>query len=81
MASPVLEFTARPSDSLPSFIAPFAHPVHALRDVNPEENVDNIHGSEWRETNGIIARALGGSCCESLVSGLDQHSTDLEYSV
>ena len=28
MASTVLEFSARPNDSLPALIASFAHPVH-----------------------------------------------------
>ena len=34
--SPVLEFAATPSDTLPGFVASFSHPVH----MNSEPEVD-----------------------------------------
>ncbi|KAI1786612.1 hypothetical protein LXA43DRAFT_48941, partial [Ganoderma leucocontextum] len=51
----VLRFAAQPSDSLPSFIASFAHPVHvdsALSETDSDEIVDD--GSEWREMDVVV---------------------------
>ncbi|KAI1782329.1 hypothetical protein LXA43DRAFT_1187693 [Ganoderma leucocontextum] len=56
-ASTVLQFGARPSDSLPAFIASFAYPVHvdsALSQTDPDAIVDD--GSEWREMD-VVAPA------------------------
>ena len=46
----MLQFAARPSDSLPSFIASFAHPVH-VESVPPEMEPDALvdNGSGGRE--------------------------------
>ena len=49
-ASKMLQFAAQPSDSLPSFITSFSHPVHVdsvLSETVPDSVVDD--GSDSRE--------------------------------
>ncbi|KAI1784502.1 hypothetical protein LXA43DRAFT_210190 [Ganoderma leucocontextum] len=80
-ASTVLRFAAQPSDSLPSFIASFAHPVHvdsSLSETDPDEIVDD--GSEWREMEELKAptRTTRTPSCQSPAA--DQPS-DLEHFV
>lgn len=59
-ASTVLEFAARSSDTLPPFIASFAHPIHVdsgLSEVDSNISTDDSDLSEWhridRDTVGL----------------------------
>ncbi|KAI1786647.1 hypothetical protein LXA43DRAFT_1099039 [Ganoderma leucocontextum] len=64
-ASTVLEFAAQPSESLPAFIASFAHPVHvdsaghseALSEVDCESDAVVDDGPEGREMDVVTAPA------------------------
>ena len=60
MASTVLQFGAEPSDTLPSFIASFAHPVHVDKEISEDDSDPSSLGddSEWREM-GVVASASG----------------------
>ncbi|KAI1783113.1 hypothetical protein LXA43DRAFT_1067939 [Ganoderma leucocontextum] len=74
----VLQFAAQPSDTLPSFIASFAHPVHvdsALSETDPAEIFDD--GSEWGEID-VVAPTLEAPSSQRRTS--DQPS-NLEHSV
>ena len=56
MASMMLEFGAQPSDSLPGFIASFAHPVHtdlALSDMELNEIDEDLDVSQQREADVV----------------------------
>ena len=56
MADTVLEFGAQPSDSLPGFIASFAHPVHtdlALSDMELNEIDEDLDVSQQREADVV----------------------------
>ncbi|KAM5545062.1 hypothetical protein V8D89_001173 [Ganoderma adspersum] len=49
-----LDFGAQPCETLPPFIASFAHPVHvdsALPDTDTDEDLADGSESEWRETD------------------------------
>ena len=48
-ASAVLEFGAQPSDSLPSFIASFAHPVHVDPILSETDNEAVVEGADEPE--------------------------------
>ncbi|PIL32819.1 hypothetical protein GSI_04936 [Ganoderma sinense ZZ0214-1] len=66
-ASTVLQFAAQPSDTLPSFIASFAHPIHVdsiLSDADSDATfASESDGSEWREMDGIAPnRGLETPC-------------------
>ncbi len=55
----VLQFGAQPSDSLPAFITPFAHPVHVdsdLYEADPDTYIDSTR-PEGQEIN-VVAPAL-----------------------
>ena len=60
MASTVLEFAAQPSNSLPTLISSFSHPVHvdeSLFEMDPEQAADT--GPQGRETD-VVAPAPEG---------------------
>ncbi len=83
MASTVLQFGAQPSDSLPSFIASFAHPVHsiemaALSEKDADAPVDD--GPEWREMEVVAPILETPSCSSTAPAGPDEPSK-LEHSV
>ncbi|KAM5545073.1 hypothetical protein V8D89_001184, partial [Ganoderma adspersum] len=74
MASKVLKFAAQPTDSLPSFIESFSHPIHvhsALDDMDPESNVGDAEGSdsEWHDMNVSIPTSKTPSPVPSLAPG------------
>ncbi|KAI1786608.1 hypothetical protein LXA43DRAFT_48708 [Ganoderma leucocontextum] len=51
----VLQFGARPSESLPSFIASFAHPVHVDWSLSETDSdgLGDDDGLEWREMDKV----------------------------
>ncbi|PIL32832.1 hypothetical protein GSI_04949 [Ganoderma sinense ZZ0214-1] len=60
MAMTMLQFGAQPSESLPSFIASFAHPVHvetALFESETDSDTPVDDGCEWREMD-VVAPTL-----------------------
>ena len=55
-SSAVLEFGARPVDSLPSFLASFARPVHVdstLSDSDADRDASLDGGSQWDEVDAV----------------------------
>ena len=63
MASTVLEFAAQPSDSLPTLIASFAHPVHVDSDLfERDPDVIANSGSEAEEIGAAVSAPEVSSC-------------------
>ena len=91
--STVIRFGAQPSESLPPFIASFAHPVHvgwslSESDLDPdldmdwERDADGVGGngrSEWQEMD-VVATALETPSCQSLAPD-HKHTPDWQRSV
>ncbi len=58
MASEVLQFAVKPSESLPSFIAPFGNPVHVASILSEiEQNAILNDESEWLGIDGASSES------------------------
>ncbi|KAM5545101.1 hypothetical protein V8D89_001212 [Ganoderma adspersum] len=88
--STVIRFGAQPSESLPPFIASFAHPVHvdwslseSDLDFDGETDAGGVGEddgrSEWREMD-VVAAALETPSCQSLAPDR-KHAPDWQRSV
>ena len=89
--STVIRFGAQPSESLPPFIASFAHPVHVGWSLSESDldfcgegdtdadGLDENGRSEWREMD-VVARALETPSCQSLAPD-HKHTPDWQRSV
>ena len=63
----VVQFGAQPNESLPLFLASFAHPVHVDWTLNPDMDADtrDDEGLEWLETD-VLEGGLETQSCHSL---------------
>ncbi|KAM5545083.1 hypothetical protein V8D89_001194 [Ganoderma adspersum] len=82
MASTGLQFGAQPSESLPAFIASFAHPVHvdwSLSETEPGTIVNN--GSEQREMDAMATESEAPPRSDSTPEGEPASKPGVEHSV
>ena len=67
MASAMLEFAARPSDSLPASIASFAHPIHVdASGLETDFDADVDHAEPLRHERVVVAPNRRTSSSENL---------------